>query len=531
MLANAFIRQALAPKLAKRVLPTIGRIKIGIKTPYTTRDNKTILIPKKLDHFIITKNIKDESGNFIVDKELMKAVAKATGQDVNHITMIPIIFPYIKPDLNLQTWLRSFENGKPYCRGNGEIAERWEEGKSFTVACPCERYELPDNDSRKCKIYARLNVIIRDAKQFGGVWVFHTTGQRSVLSLISQMSYFSEQLQGYLSHYVFLLMLNQERVVTPEGNISTIYYVNIVYDPDFDTIENTPLHKFITKSIQLQALPEIKERIKQEEKMLEWMPATILAEEETNIEDIQKEFFPDEEVRQIISEITEKSDEEELTENETITEQETPQAIQEEPVQIKPQKTSYSKPQEALQQGKTETIIEESERTINDSQMSVIKNIFKHDLSEKALAKLHTLTFRQGATILTLLQQRKKEEALNLLQEWLENQSKDQGDKNLDREPTPLAEEPKAEKPTAKGKEEPVLNTAKVTQPLQQTQEKIQKDAKKEPSGSLNSVALDIEELKKLDDKSLINLLRQHQVDIKELFNDESVLPDLELDI
>ncbi|MEM4140965.1 MAG: hypothetical protein QXG36_07665, partial [Nitrososphaeria archaeon] len=450
-----------------------------------------------------------------------------TGQNINHITMIPVIFPYIKPDFNLQTWLRSFENGKPYCRGNGEIAERWEEGKSFTVACPCERYELPDNDPRKCKIYARLNVIIRDAKQFGGVWTFHTTGQRSVLSLISQMSYFSEQLQGYLSHYVFLLMLNQERVVTPEGNISTIYYVNIVYDPDFDTIENTPLHKFITKSMQLQALPEIKERIKQEEKMLEWMPATILAEEETNIEDIQKEFFPDEEVRQIISEITEKGDEEELTVSETITEQETPQAVQEEPVQTKPQKTSYSKPQEA----KTEAITEESERTINDSQMSVIKNIFKHDLSEKALAKLHTLTFRQGATVLTLLQQKKKEEALNLLQEWLENQSNDQEDKSPDREPTLLAEEPKAEKPTAKEKEEPVLNTTKVTQPLQQTQEKIQKDAKKEPSGSFNSVALDIEELKNLDDKSLINLLKQHQVNIKELFNDESVLPDLELDI
>lgn len=456
MLANAFIRQALAPKLAKRVLPTIGRIKIGVKAPYTTKDNRTILIPKKLDHFIITKNIKDESGNFIIDKELMKAVARATGQDVNHITMIPIIFPYIKPDLNLQTWLRSFENGKPYCRGNGEVAERWEEGKSFTVACPCERYELPDNDPRKCKIYARLNVIIRDAKQFGGVWVFHTTGQRSVLSLISQMSYFSEQLQGYLSHYVFLLMLNQERVVTPEGNISTIYYVNIVYDPDFDTIENTPLHKFITKSMQLQALPEIKERIRQEEKMLEWMPATILAEEETNIEDIQKEFFPDEEVRQIISEITEKGNEEELTVEETVTEQETLQAIQEEPVQTKPQKISHNKPQEALQQEKTETITEESERTINDSQMSVIRNIFKHDLSEKALAKLHTLTFRQGATVLTLLQQKKREEALVLLREWLEDQSKDQDNKSPDREPTLLAEEPKAEKPTAKEKEEPV---------------------------------------------------------------------------
>ncbi|MEM1667856.1 MAG: hypothetical protein QXM53_04270, partial [Thermofilaceae archaeon] len=469
---------------------------------------------------IITKNIKDESGNFIIDKELMKAVAEATGQDINRITMIPVIFPYIKPDLNLQTWLRSFENGKPFCRGNGEIAERWEEGKSYTVSCPCERYDLPDNDPRKCKIYARLNVIIRDAKQFGGVWVFHTTGQRSVLSLISQLSYFSEQLQGYLSHYVFLLMLNQERVITPDGNISTVYYVNIVYDPDYDTIENTPLHKFITKSMQLQALPEIKERIKQEEKMLEWMPATILAEEETNIEDIQKEFFPDEEVRKIISEITEKEEEEidndELAEAEVI-ESET------QTIQTKTAEQSRQQIKREISQGeKTEKVStveeieqEEKARPINEGQLNIIKNNFKNDLSEKTIAKLHTLTFKQGAIILGLLQQKKKDEALALLREWLE----DVDTKSSENKKPPTSEENKVPPENKEVREvKTEENTAKATQVTQHAKQELSKEGQQNPATTTQ------------DKDHIINLLKQYKIDIKDLYKDE-VLPDPNLDI
>ncbi|MEM4959136.1 MAG: hypothetical protein QXX12_04590, partial [Nanopusillaceae archaeon] len=201
-------------------------------------------------------------------------------------------------------------------------------------------------------------------------------------------------------------------------------------------------------------------------------------------------------------------------------EQETAQTIQEEH-----QKASYSKPQEALQQEKTETTIEESERTINDSQMSVIRNVFKNDLSEKALAKLHTLTFRQGAAVLSLLQQKKKEEALKLLREWLEDQDKDQDNKNSDKNPPILAEKPKVEK------EEPAKDVVKTTTTQPKTQERNQKDTKMGLLGSSDTNTFNLDELKKLDDKSLINLLRQHQVDIKELFNDESILPDTELDI
>jgi len=390
MLTSKFIKQELAPKMIKRVLPLIGRIKIGIKKPYKKGD-KVIYLPQKLDHFIITKNIRDESGNFVVDHELMEKIAQKTGQDPNKLTMIPIIFPYIKPELNMQIWLRSFENGKPFCRGNGETGERWEEGRTIKVDCPCERYNLPDGDPRKCKMFARLNVIIREANQFGGVWTFYTTGQRSVLSLFSQLGYFNEQLGGPLSQYVFMLVLNQEKVIMPDGVTRTVPYVHIVYNPEYDNIEDTPIYKFIRKGLQINK-EEIQERIKHEEKMLEWMPQVILEEEEKHIDEIQEEFFPTEEAREILEQIEEK-DEEKDKEKDSEVKPETKPAVEEKQVKMS-----------------------------NPAQVQIIqRELSKLDFEDKEyyLSKLDELTYEQAAKVISLLKLKNHRDAILLLKEFI----------------------------------------------------------------------------------------------------------------
>lgn len=301
-LANKFFES----RVIRRIFPEVGRIKIGEKRPYQ-KDGKVIYLPQKIDHFVITKNVRDESGNFVPDVELMKKVASITNQSPDKLLQIPVVFPFEMPELNFQIWLICFSEGKLLCKGDGSSAIRFQQdGTSIMMSCPCERLNYPEDTPGKCKAYGRLNCFIKGAPHFGGVWVFRTTSLRTIETIWRQMKQFFS-ITGGLSGFVFLLNLNQEKVLL-KSTTRTIYTVSLLYDPSYDDLSDSPLGRLFEKGKIRRE--RIAEKLEEERKMLSWYSSAILEEEEKAEKDIQEEFFPKSEIQEIIKAVEEENVEE-----------------------------------------------------------------------------------------------------------------------------------------------------------------------------------------------------------------------------
>ncbi len=302
MLANDFLSQKL-----RRILPVMGRIKIGEKRTTTTEDGRMVKYPRKLDHFLITKNFRDANGEFIIDYELMEKVAAVTGEEPNKLTKIPVVFLFKTPELNLQAWFVRLRGGKIWCKGDGKKARRLREDGSFVmVECPCEYYTqaftISEREER-CKLYGRLNCFIRDADIYGGVWVFNTTSTRSLSSIWAQLTMYSRQ--GLLPKKAFLLTINPEKVLVQDKQL-TIYTVGLVYDRRYGSLKGTVFEE-VYNEIELQ----------EEKKLLNIYIPKIAKEEEIAIEeDLKDEFYPTQEAQEIANGVEEEEEKEKREEKE-----------------------------------------------------------------------------------------------------------------------------------------------------------------------------------------------------------------------
>ncbi|MGC9100052.1 MAG: hypothetical protein ACP5HC_02140 [Caldisericum sp.] len=399
-------------KVFRRVFPEIGKIKIGKRVPYQ-KNGETILLPQREDRFIITKTIKGSDGNFLPDTELMETIAKKTNQDPNKLTRIPILFPFNTPRLNFQIWFVSYRDGMLYCRGDGKVAQRYEKGKIEIVECPCERLDYDERNPEKCRPYGRLNCLIRDAKYFGGVWVFRTRSLRSIETILRELEYmYYTMFKGVLSGVVFLLVLNREPVLV-EGKLQYIYTVSLLYDPDEDYLEGTVYDK-IRKRIQEEKESEdFKLRTEEEKKMLPLLVNQIIEEETSKIDEIKEEFFPGEEEQILANEINQKIHQ--VEEPVLITE---PLDLEVEPESNKTIVEKVVEKEETKGETKEEAKKETKETKkamANQGQVSIIKREFIKNLglaeNDEVLKNLYLLTFEDAAKILGMMRAKEYEKA------------------------------------------------------------------------------------------------------------------------
>ena len=168
----------LVPRLAER-----GKIKIGEKGEVRkSRDGKEFMLPKKLDHFIITTLHRDAAGRLMLDKELM---ARFTPKDNGKITELPIRLLYDDIELNFQTRYACYSGNKCWCSGDAETAQRLQNGKYIEVPCPCERREPTYQGKDICKANGTLSVLLQGVNRIGGVWKFRTTSYNTVQNILS----------------------------------------------------------------------------------------------------------------------------------------------------------------------------------------------------------------------------------------------------------------------------------------------------------------------------------------------------------
>jgi hypothetical protein len=128
------------------------------------------------------------------------------------------------------------------CRGNGVEATDIKRGE---VACPCPRlvqfsgkYEGPaPNDGGKllpCKPHAQLNVLLEDARVFGGFWAFKTTSFETISNLTKSLRIF-EEMFGRLDGLPLELRVMAATKQIPGGGTTVQPIVTLVLAASMDT--------------------------------------------------------------------------------------------------------------------------------------------------------------------------------------------------------------------------------------------------------------------------------------------------------
>jgi len=170
----------------KKGLAETRKIKIGGKG--ATRKSKTgkeFQMPERWDHFKITLTTRDDTGNFIVDKETHDIIGTEPRQ-------LSVMMPYDDVDLNFPTAYVYYKGKKLICIGDAEKAMRGEK------QIKCEPEKCPHAVKGECKISGRLHCILSDAPALGCVAVLRTHSFHSVSNILNGLDSIAENTGGIL---------------------------------------------------------------------------------------------------------------------------------------------------------------------------------------------------------------------------------------------------------------------------------------------------------------------------------------------
>ncbi len=223
--------QALAPQRLGQIhgipaiLPERGKIKIGRKgQEITSRSGSRFQPPQKLDYFIVTTPERGQDGNFIRDEAIHRQIGNAPKE-------IPVRLLYDDVDLNVQSRYASFDGRRMWCSGNGETALRTSKDGSAreSVSCPCHLANPDYTGDKKCKINARLQVLIDNTASVGGVWTFRTTSFNTLSGLLASLNFIKSITNGVLANIPLALRVSPKNATAPDGKQQTIYVVSLEF--------------------------------------------------------------------------------------------------------------------------------------------------------------------------------------------------------------------------------------------------------------------------------------------------------------
>ena len=187
-----------------------GKIKIGYQGEVTTSaKGNDFRLPKKIDHFLITKNERGEDGNYIIDEGFMNFLKSPNGggivNDAGNLVGIPIRLMYNDINRNFPHMLARFVSKKCACSGDGKKA--FLEIDQKEIDCPCDK--LTKNE---CKFTGSLSVMI-DGPSFHGhdlfglCHTFRTAGKASVDEIKRSLQLVLDLTMGQQLSFLPLMMI------------------------------------------------------------------------------------------------------------------------------------------------------------------------------------------------------------------------------------------------------------------------------------------------------------------------------------
>jgi hypothetical protein len=273
---SSLIIKGLTPGLTES-----GKIKIGEKGRMVqSRSGTQFQPPTKLDHFRVTSLERGPDGNYITDM----AVHRLYG---DRPRALPVRLLYDEIDLNFQCRYACFRGRTLWCTGDGEFASRAANGNGHQeVPCPCGRQDPAYTGEDRCKINARLSVIIDGMDRVGGVWVLRSTSYNTTVGILSSLALIKRITGGPLAGLPLELTLNPKTVVTPDGKIQTVWVVGLEFKGTIQQLQQIGLDQAKRDAVHYARI----ERIEHEARALLTHDPLVL---ETEPDDIVEEFYPE----------------------------------------------------------------------------------------------------------------------------------------------------------------------------------------------------------------------------------------------
>ena len=206
-----------------------GKIKIGgLGKSRTTKSGGESRLPRKLDHFLVTKTVRDpETGEFEPDEALMKILPKDKDQKCR---TIPILLDSDIIDEVFPHTLACYAGRQLHCKGDGKTATRWgvrtetsngrkrqvRTGESNQRKCPCSY--LNAKSGFVCRPHGTLWVTIAAGEEtrIGVRHAFRTTSWNSVRWILSGLDSVQRQV-GTLVAMPLTMVVGPHQVNTADG--------------------------------------------------------------------------------------------------------------------------------------------------------------------------------------------------------------------------------------------------------------------------------------------------------------------------
>ena len=232
-----------------------GYIKIG-RTVAGRNERGAYTRPEKHDHFEITTTWREgaDADNLEVDTELLERVlaiggddlprcdgcerAKALGFPEGLPRRLPIYLASDELTATFPHWLAYYRGRTRYCHGDGEQAERLQDGKGPKgepiFVPPAQPYgpcgtQCPDLQARRCKPQGILRVCLGVQQRVGTVFEFRTTSWNSIRNLLGSLEWVRAVTGGVVQFIPLFLDLTPITVKPPDRAPSRAWVVTLSY--------------------------------------------------------------------------------------------------------------------------------------------------------------------------------------------------------------------------------------------------------------------------------------------------------------
>jgi hypothetical protein len=197
----------------RRRLPRLGKVRLGYKvrnqngmTDKCKHKEEEVCMfcshPVETEYFVCPSEVREKYGEKPTELDVMLPVNEQS-----------VIFP--------QRYIWYGQTKGPKCIGNGQEAQRSNNGEVVTMECPCEKLE-----SGECTQRASLQVILPKVNM-GGVYQIDTTSYHSIVDINSGMAYIAammKQLIGEERFAMIPLVLKRIARETHEGGVKGTHY-------------------------------------------------------------------------------------------------------------------------------------------------------------------------------------------------------------------------------------------------------------------------------------------------------------------
>lgn len=197
----------------RRRLPRLGKIRLGYKvrnkggmTAKCKHDPEEVCMfcshPVETEYFVCPNKVQEHYGEKPTELDVLLPVNE-----------VGVVFP--------QRYIWYGQTKGPKCIGNGQEAQRSNNGEVITMECPCEKLE-----SGECTQRASLQVILPKVSM-GGVWQIDTTSYHSIVDINSGIAYVAAMMQQLILEPRFAmipLVLKRIARETHEGGVKGTHY-------------------------------------------------------------------------------------------------------------------------------------------------------------------------------------------------------------------------------------------------------------------------------------------------------------------